>query len=83
MALYNEEKKFAQFNFERALLLNQVKSIVRSHEDEYDSQVVHKYLLQFHVSSFRVVLMESVKLHCLATAAEEECKGTEEGFILH
>ena len=81
--LFDEQKKFACSVFERTILTDQGRHIVRHNENYYDAQVVHKDFLKNRTKSVKYSSTTSSQLSCLTIARIDECEGADESFILH
>ena len=81
--LFQEKKKFMHSVFERTLLTDQGKALVRQHESAYDSQITYKHLSACYEENAKAALDSSSLLAYITTARIDEWKGSGESFILN
>ena len=81
--LFQEKKKFMYSVFERTLLTDQGKALVRQHESAYDSQITHKHLSACYEENVKAALDSSSLLAYITTARIDEWKGSSESVMLN
>lgn len=83
--LFQEKQKYLYAVFERTLLHNQGKALVRKYEKTYDAHALYQELLTYHTKSTSAA-MESSKIFAYVTSVkvgDGQFKGGMEAFILH
>ena len=73
--LFQEKKKFMYSVFERTLLTDQGKALVRQHESARDSQIIYKHLSACYEENTKAALDSSSLLAYITTARIDEWKG--------
>lgn len=81
--LFQEKKKFMHSVFERTLLTDQGKALVRQQESTCDSQIAHKHLSAHYEENIKAALDSSSLLAYITTAKIDESKGSGESVILN
>ena len=81
--IFDDQKKLALSVFERALLTDQEKYTVRSHETGCETQLVYKDFYNYHAKSAKASLTTSYQTSYLSISRIDEWKGLDELFILH
>ena len=83
--LFDEKQKYVFSILERNVLTDVGKSIVRSHENDYNAQEVYKKLLDHHLRSTKANIDSSAILSYITSAilGTGEWKGSTESFIVH
>ena len=85
-ALFTEKKKFVYAVFERCILTDTGKSIVREHADTFNAQKVYKLLQEHHSNSTSATISSGELLKYITSARLDDGKswrGSLQGFILH
>ena len=85
VALFDEKQKYMFAVFEKNLLTDQGKAVVREHASSYDAQQVYRDIKNYALDSTKANIEASNLLSYITSAkiGDGHWKGTAEGFILH
>ena len=83
--LFDEKQKYMYAVFEKTLLTDKGKALVRKHAKDYNAQKIYAELVQYFSKSTKATIDASTILSYITTAklGEGTWKGTAHGFILH
>ena len=83
--LFDEKQKFMYAVFEKALLTDKGKSLVRAHQCKYDAQTIFKELSDYALKSTKAVMDASALFTYMTSTklGDGSWKGTTHAFILH
>ena len=84
-ALFDEKQKYMYAVFEKTLLTDKGKALVRAHQRKYDAQSVYKELSEYALKSTKATMDASSVFTYITTArlGDGNWKGTTHAFILH
>ena len=83
--LFDEKQKYMYAVFEKTLLTDKGKALVRNHQKRYDAQLIYKELCEYALQSTKASLDSSSLLTYLTTIrlGDGKWKGGTHAFILH
>ena len=83
--LFNEKQKFMYAVFQKNLLTDKGKALVRSYSSNYNAQQVYKELLTYQTSSTKASMDSTALLQYVTSAklGDGKWKGSTHAFILH
>ena len=83
--LFNEKKKFMYAVFEKTLLTDKGKALVRAHQSTYDAQTIYKELLDYASTSTKATMDATALLSYITTSNinDGKWKGTSHAYIIH
>ena len=83
--LFAEKQKFFYAVFEKTLLTDKGKALVRRYQHSYDAQLVYKELSDYYLSSTKATMNASSMLSYITSShlADGKWKGSTQAFILH
>ena len=84
-ALFDEKQKYMYAVFEKTLLTDKGKALVRAHQRKYDAQKIYQELCEYALKSTKAMMDASSILTYITTAqlGTGTWKGTTHAFILH
>ena len=84
-ALFDEKQKYMYAVFEKTLLTDKGKALVRAHQRKYDAQKIYQELSEYALKSTKATIDASSILTYITTAqlGTGNWKGTTHAFILH
>ena len=84
-SLFDEKQKYMYAVFEKTLLTDKGKALVRTHQRKYDAQAIFKELCDYALSSTKASMDASSLLTYITTTrlGDGKWKGTTHAFILH
>ena len=84
-ALFDEKQKYMYAVFEKTLLTDKGKALVRAYQRKYDAQTIYKELCDYALKSTKATMDASSILTYITTArlGDGNWKGTTHAFILH
>lgn len=85
MQLFLEQQKFMYAVFEKTLLTDKGKALVRAYQHTFDAQSIYKELSAYAMNSTKAALQASSLLSYITTVTlgDGSWKGTTHAFILH
>ena len=66
--LFNEKKQFMYAVFEKTLLTDKGKALVRAHQSSYDAQTIYKELLDYALTSTKATMDATALLSYITMA---------------
>ena len=83
--LFEEKQKFMYAVFEKTLLTDKGKALVRQHQQSFNAQRIYKELSDYAVHSTKAAMIASTMLSYItsATLGDGKWKGSTHSFILH
>ena len=84
-ALFDEKQKYMYAVFEKTLLTDKGKALVRAYQRKYDAQAVYKELSEYALKSTKATMDAASILTYITTSrlGDGNWKGTTHAFILH